>query len=204
MPKRRVFPWDRGGDRAQGLLVAYSMGITEIDPIAHGLLFERFLNPERVSPPDIDIDFCIEGREEVIQYVRNKYGADHVAQIITFGKMQARAVIRDVGRALDMPYSEVDRIAKMIPNTLNITLKDALDQEPRLKELAGSNPEVQKLLTLAQSLEGLTAPCLDPRRRRGDCEYPSGRGGTSLSGSAERNRNPVPDERCGKDRADQI
>ena len=153
--KQKGIPVGPGRGSGAGSLVAYSLGITEIDPLANGLLFERFLNPERVSPPDIDIDFCIEGREEVIQYVRNKYGADHVAQIITFGKMQARAVIRDVGRALDMPYGEVDRIAKMIPNTLNITLADALDQEPRLKELAKSNPQVQKLLTLAQSLEGL-------------------------------------------------
>ncbi|MDP3038354.1 MAG: DNA polymerase III subunit alpha, partial [Deltaproteobacteria bacterium] len=153
--KKQGIPVGPGRGSAAGSLVAYGLGITEIDPIANGLLFERFLNPERVSPPDIDIDFCIEGREEVIQYVRNKYGADHVAQIITFGKMQARAVIRDVGRALDMPYGEVDRIAKMIPNALNITLEEALQQEPRLKELARSNPEVQKLLTLAQSLEGL-------------------------------------------------
>ena len=153
--KKQGIPVGPGRGSAAGSLVAYGMGITEIDPIANGLLFERFLNPERVSPPDIDIDFCIEGREEVIQYVKNKYGADHVAQIITFGKMQARAVIRDVGRALDMPYGEVDRIAKMIPNALNITLEEALQQEPRLKELARSNPEVQKLLTLAQSLEGL-------------------------------------------------
>ncbi len=153
--KQKGIPVGPGRGSGAGSLVAYSLGITEIDPLANGLLFERFLNPERVSPPDIDIDFCIEGREEVIQYVKNKYGADHVAQIITFGKMQARAVIRDVGRALDMPYGEVDRIAKMIPNTLNITLADALDQEPRLKELAGSNAQVQKLLTLAQSLEGL-------------------------------------------------
>ncbi len=153
--KEKGIPVGPGRGSGAGSLVAYSLGITEIDPIAHGLLFERFLNPERVSPPDIDIDFCIEGREEVIQYVKNKYGADHVAQIITFGKMQARAVIRDVGRALDMPYGEVDRIAKMIPNTLNITLADALDQEPRLQELGRNNPQVQKLLTLAQALEGL-------------------------------------------------
>ncbi|MDI6755475.1 MAG: DNA polymerase III subunit alpha [Thermodesulfobacteriota bacterium] len=153
--KQKNIPVGPGRGSGAGSLVAYSLGITEIDPIANGLLFERFLNPERVSPPDIDIDFCIQGREEVIQYVKNKYGADHVAQIITFGKMQARAVIRDVGRAMDMPYGEVDRIAKMIPNTLNITLKDALEQESRLKELVRSNSEVQKLLTLAQALEGL-------------------------------------------------
>ena len=153
--KERKIPVGPGRGSGAGSLVAYCLGITEIDPLANGLLFERFLNPERVSPPDMDIDFCIQGRDEVIQYVRSKYGADHVAQIITFGKMQARAVIRDVGRALDMPYSEVDRIAKMIPNTLNITLKEAFQQEPRLPELAESNPDVQRLLTLAQALEGL-------------------------------------------------
>jgi DNA polymerase-3 subunit alpha len=153
--KERNIPVGPGRGSGAGSLVAYCLGITEIDPLANGLLFERFLNPERVSPPDIDIDFCIQGREEVIQYVKSKYGADHVAQIITFGKMQARAVIRDVGRALDMPYGEVDRIAKMIPNTLNITLEEAFQQEPRLQELAKSNPDVQRLLTLAESLEGL-------------------------------------------------
>ena len=153
--KSKGIPVGPGRGSGAGSLAAYCLGITEIDPMANGLLFERFLNPERVSPPDIDIDFCIQGREEVIQYVRNKYGQDHVAQIITFGKMQARAVIRDVGRALDMPYGEVDRIAKMIPNTLNITLQEALQQEPRLNELAKGNPEVKKLLTLAQALEGL-------------------------------------------------
>ncbi|HSR10680.1 MAG TPA: DNA polymerase III subunit alpha, partial [Thermodesulfobacteriota bacterium] len=153
--KSRSIPVGPGRGSGAGSLVAYCLGITEIDPLTNGLLFERFLNPERVSPPDIDIDFCIQGRDEVIQYVKNKYGQDHVAQIITFGKMQARAVIRDVGRALDMPYGEVDRIAKMIPNTLNITLEEALEQEPRLNEMAKSNPEVQKLLNLARSLEGL-------------------------------------------------
>ena len=153
--KSRGIPVGPGRGSGAGSLAAYCLGITEIDPLVNGLLFERFLNPERVSPPDIDIDFCIQGREEVIQYVRNKYGQDHVAQIITFGKMQARAVIRDVGRAMDMPYGEVDRIAKMIPNTLNITLEEALHQEPRLNELAKGNAEVKKLLTMAQALEGL-------------------------------------------------
>ena len=153
--KSKGIPVGPGRGSGAGSLVAFAMGITEIDPIVNGLLFERFLNPERVSPPDIDIDFCIDGREEVIRYVRQKYGEDHVAQIITFGKMQARAVIRDVGRALDMPYGEVDRIAKMIPNTLNITLDEALKQEPRLQDLAKTNSEVGRLLSLAKSLEGL-------------------------------------------------
>ncbi|MCX5906452.1 MAG: DNA polymerase III subunit alpha, partial [Deltaproteobacteria bacterium] len=153
--KGRGIPVGPGRGSGAGSLAAFALGITEIDPLAYGLLFERFLNPERVSPPDIDIDFCIQGREEVIQYVRNKYGADHVAQIITYGSLQARAVIRDVGRALEMPYAEVDRIAKLIPKTLNITLAEALEQEPRLNELARGNPEVKKLLSFARSLEGL-------------------------------------------------
>jgi DNA polymerase III subunit alpha len=153
--KQKGIPVGPGRGSGAGSLVAFAMGITEIDPIVNGLLFERFLNPERVSPPDIDIDFCMDGREEVIQYVRNKYGEDHVAQIITFGKMQARAVIRDVGRAMDMPYGEVDRIAKLIPNTLNITLDEALKQEPRLQDLTKTNAEVGKLITHARALEGL-------------------------------------------------
>jgi DNA polymerase-3 subunit alpha len=153
--KSKKIPVGPGRGSGAGSLAAYALGITEIDPLAHGLLFERFLNPERVSPPDIDIDFCIKGREEVIRYVREKYGADHVAQIITYGTLQARAVIRDVGRVLDMPYAEVDRIAKMVPKTLNITLEEALEQEPRLQELAQRNPQVKKLLSLAQALEGL-------------------------------------------------
>ncbi|KPK15702.1 MAG: DNA polymerase III subunit alpha, partial [Nitrospira bacterium SG8_3] len=124
--------------------------------LAYGLIFERFLNPARKSMPDIDIDFCIEGREAVLKYVVEKYGgSDHVAQIITFGKMQARAVIRDVGRALDIPLREIDSIAKMIPEVLNISLASALSQEPRLKSMAERNPRVKELLTVAQALEGL-------------------------------------------------
>lgn len=153
--KEKGIPVGPGRGSGAGSLVAYCLGITEIDPLPSGLLFERFLNPERVSPPDIDIDFCIQGRDEVIKYVRNKYGADHVAQIITFGQLKARAVIRDVGRAMDMSYGEVDRIAKLIPNTLNITLKEAIRQEPKLQELGKNSPDVKKLLTLAQALEGL-------------------------------------------------
>jgi DNA polymerase-3 subunit alpha len=144
-----------GRGSAAGSLVAYSLGITDLDPIRYGLLFERFLNPERISMPDVDVDFCMMGRDEVIQYVAEKYGNDNVAQIITFGKMQAKAVIRDVGRALDMPYNEVDRIAKLIPNTLNITLDQALLQEPKFRELMDSDERVKSLITTAKSLEGL-------------------------------------------------
>lgn len=153
--KTHNIPVGPGRGSAAGSLVAYALKITEIDPLAYGLLFERFLNPERVSPPDIDIDFCMDGRDRVIEYVSAKYGTDNVAQIITFGKMQARAVIRDVGRALDMPYKDVDRIAKLIPNVLNITIDQALVQEPKLKELMEKDPQVDTLINLSRALEGL-------------------------------------------------
>ncbi len=202
--KTKGIPVGPGRGSGAGSLVAFSMGITEIDPIVNGLLFERFLNPERVSPPDIDIDFCIDGREEVIRYVRQKYGEDHVAQIITFGKMQARAVIRDVGRAMDMPYSEVDRIAKMIPNTLNITLEEALKQEPRLQEMSKTNSEVGRLLALARVPGGAAAPRLHPCRRGGDLQHPPGGNGSSLPRLPERSGDPVRHEGRGEDRADQV
>ncbi|MEA1935774.1 MAG: DNA polymerase III subunit alpha [Thermodesulfobacteriota bacterium] len=153
--KNKNIPVGPGRGSAAGSLVAYAMGITSIDPIRYGLFFERFLNPSRLSMPDIDIDFCVEGRDEIIRYVAEKYGSDRVAQIITFGKMQAKAVIRDVGRALNMPYGEVDRIAKMVPNVLNISLDDAIKMEPRLREEEKNNEKTRKLLSLSRSLEGL-------------------------------------------------
>jgi DNA polymerase-3 subunit alpha len=153
--KQRGIPVGPGRGSAAGSLAAYSLGITDIDPLAYDLIFERFLNPERISPPDIDVDFCIEGRDEVIRYVTEKYGTENVAQIITFGKMQAKAVVRDVGRVLDLPYKDVDAIAKLIPTTLNITLDQALEQEPRLEELAARTETVANLLSLARSLEGM-------------------------------------------------
>ena len=153
--KSREIPVGPGRGSAAGSLAAYAIGITEIDPIRYGLFFERFLNPDRKSMPDIDTDFCMEGRDEVIRYVSEKYGTDRVAQIITFGKMQAKAVIRDVGRALNMPYGEVDRIAKLVPNVLNITLEDAIKQEPLLREEQKKNDKVRRLLVLSRSLEGL-------------------------------------------------
>ena len=119
-----------GRGSAAGSIVSYSLGITQLDPIRYQLLFERFLNPERVSMPDIDIDFCFERRQEVIDYVVRKYGKDRVVQIVTFGTMAARGVIRDVGRVLDFPYAQVDTIAKMIPNELNITIDKALKMNP--------------------------------------------------------------------------
>jgi DNA polymerase-3 subunit alpha len=153
--KSKGIPVGPGRGSAAGSLVAYCLGITEIDPIKYNLLFERFLNPERISMPDIDVDFCKDRRGEVISYVAKKYGEDHVAQIITFGTMAAKAAIRDVGRGLDMPYAEVDRIAKIIPNTLNISLDDALKGEAQLRELYESDPKVKDLIDIARRLEGL-------------------------------------------------
>jgi len=153
--RRTGIPVGPGRGSAAGSLVSYCLDITEIDPIKYGLLFERFLNPERISMPDIDVDFCKNRRAEVISYVSEKYGKDHVAQIITFGTMAAKAAIRDVGRALDLPYAEVDKIAKLVPNTLNITIDAAIKTEPQLKDLYESNPRVQELLDIAQRLEGL-------------------------------------------------
>ncbi|CAG0930775.1 partial DNA polymerase III subunit alpha, partial [Planctomycetaceae bacterium] len=148
-------PVGPGRGSAAGSLVAYSLGITNLDPIRYNLLFERFLNPDRISLPDIDIDFCFERRDEVIRYVTEKYGADKVTHIITFGQMKAKACIRDVGRALDMPYGDVDRIAKLVPNTLNITIEDALKQEARLREMYEKDPKVAELIDTAIALEGL-------------------------------------------------
>ena len=153
--KKKNIPVGPGRGSAAGSLVAYAVGITNIDPIRYNLFFERFLNPDRISMPDIDTDFCPEGRDEIIRYVTEKYGSDKVSQIITFGKMQARAVIRDVGRAMNISYSEVDRIAKMIPNVLNIKLDEAIKREPRLREEEKNNPRIKKLLDLSRSLEGL-------------------------------------------------
>jgi DNA polymerase-3 subunit alpha len=155
--KERRIPVGPGRGSATGSLVAYALNITDLDPIEFDLIFERFLNPGRKSSmPDVDVDFCMDGRDEVIRYVMEKYGKENVAQIITFGKMQARAVIRDVGRVLDLPYAEVDRIAKLIPNTLNITLDQALEQEPQLKEMIQKDSKVASLFKIAKSLEGLT------------------------------------------------
>ena len=148
-------PVGPGRGSAAGSLVAFCLGITEIDPIKYNLLFERFLNPERVSMPDIDVDFCKDRRSEVIAYVGEKYGADHVAQIITFGTMAAKAAIRDVGRVMDVPYAEVDKIAKLVPAN-NVSIDDAVKLEPQLKELYESNETVRELLDIAKRLEGLS------------------------------------------------
>jgi DNA polymerase-3 subunit alpha len=144
-----------GRGSAAGSIVAYLLGITDIDPLAYKLLFERFLNPERVTMPDIDIDFCYIRREEVIEYVKNRYGEDHVAQIITFGTMAAKGAIRDVGRVLNMPYGEVDIVAKLIPTELGITIDKALKQSTELKDMYQDNPAVKRLIDFARDVEGL-------------------------------------------------
>ncbi len=144
-----------GRGSAAGSLVSYSLGITDLDPLKYGLIFERFLNPERITMPDIDIDFCYERRSEVIDYVVGKYGADRVAQIITFGTMAARGAIRDVGRVLNMPLAEVDRIAKLVPEELGITLGRALETSPELRQLCDESSEVRHLLDLARAIEGM-------------------------------------------------
>src|SRR4029079_16096830 len=142
-PKSIGIPGGPGRGSATGSLVGYAMAITDIDPLQYGLLFERFLNPERISMPDIDIDFCMNRRGEVIRYVTEKYGREQVAQIITFNTMQARAAIKDVGRAMDMPYGEVEKIAKMIPPTLGITLDKALEESTALAEAYEREPLVK-------------------------------------------------------------
>ena len=144
-----------GRGSAAGSLVAYTLGITQLDPIRYDLLFERFLNTERVSMPDIDVDFCFERRQEVIDYVRRKYGDDCVVQIVTFGTLAARGVIRDVGRVLDMPYAQVDTIAKMIPQELNITIDKALGMNPELRKAYEEQDDIHRLIDLAKRLEGL-------------------------------------------------
>ncbi len=153
--KEQGIPVGPGRGSAAGSLVSYCLGITDLDPVKYNLLFERFLNPERISMPDIDVDFCKDRRSEVIAYVADKYGKDRVAQIITFGTMAAKAAIRDVGRALDMPYAEVDRIAKLIPGTLHITLAEAVQSDAQLKALYESSPRIRDLVDTAMRLEGL-------------------------------------------------
>ena len=155
--KDNDIPVGPGRGSGAGSLVAWALTITDLDPLRFGLLFERFLNPERVSMPDFDIDFCQDRRDEVIRYVQRKYGADHVAQIITFGKLQARAVLRDVGRVMQLPYGQVDRITKLVPNNPAnpVTLQEAIDQEPALREAIRAEEEVERMVKIALQLEGL-------------------------------------------------
>ena len=153
--KTNGIPVGPGRGSGAGSILAYAIEITDIDPIKYGLLFERFLNPERISMPDFDVDFCYEKRDQVIDYVCRKYGHDHVSQIITFGTMSARMVIRDVGRVLDVPYAETDKIAKMVPNELHITIKKAMEQNRELRDLYEQNSDMKKMLDIAMALEGM-------------------------------------------------
>ena len=153
--KRQGIPVGPGRGSAAGSIVSYCLGITDLDPIHYSLYFERFLNPERVSMPDIDVDFCYVRRPEVIEYVTNKYGKDRVAQIVTFGTMAARGAIRDVGRALNIPYNEVDVVAKQVPNELHITIEKALSVNPELKKMYDEKPQVRELIDTARALEGM-------------------------------------------------
>jgi len=157
--KAKNIPVGPGRGSAAGSLVGYAMAITDIDPLQYGLLFERFLNPERVSMPDIDVDFCMNRRGEVIHYVTEKYGREQVAQIITFNTLGARAAIKDVGRVLEVPFADVERLTKMVPATLNIKLKDAIEQEPGFNEAAKKDPKIDEVLKVALRLEGLARNC---------------------------------------------
>src|SRR5438105_2304591 len=154
--KQRDIPVGPGRGSAAGSLVAYVLGITDIDPLQYGLIFERFLNPDRISPPDIDVDFCEARRGEVLEYVRQKYGERRVAQIITFGKLKAKSVVRDVGRVMGLPYAAADRIARMIPNELNITLDSAAEKNSELKRAVATEPQTKQLFEYAKTLEGLS------------------------------------------------
>ena len=155
--KAQNIPVGPGRGSGAGSLVAYALTITDLDPLRYGLLFERFLNPERVSMPDFDIDFCMDRREEVIRYVQQKYGRDRVGQIITFGALLSKAAVRDIGRVLQMPYGQVDRLSKMIPveGVKPVTIEKALADEPRLREEARTEEVVDRLLSYAQQVEGL-------------------------------------------------
>src|SRR3989440_481812 len=154
--KGRGIPVGPGRGSAAGSLIAYVLGVTDIDPLQYGLLFERFLNPDRVSPPDIDVDFCEARRGEVLEYVRQKYGERRVAQIITFGKLKAKSVVRDVGRVMGLSVRDGDRIAKMIPNELNITLNSSVERNPELKRAVTTEPQTKQLMEYATALEGLS------------------------------------------------
>lgn len=150
-----IFQLGLGRGSGAGSIIAYAMGITDIDPLKYGLLFERFLNPERVSMPDFDVDFSDQKRGKVIEYVTEKYGADHVSQIITFGTLAAKNVIRSVGRVLNMPLSEVDKIAKLIPREPHITIDQALSSVKELKNLYDENNDVKTLIDISKTLEGM-------------------------------------------------
>ncbi len=153
--KMNAIPVGPGRGSGAGSLVAFCLGITDLDPVPYKLLFERFLNPERISMPDFDIDFCQDRRSEVIEYVTQKYGAESVSQIITYGKLQCRAALKDVGRVLGLTFQDVDQVSKLVPEKLNITIDDALKEEPKITEMMETNPQVQTLIELAKKVEGL-------------------------------------------------
>jgi hypothetical protein len=177
-------PGRAGPGLGRGQLVAYALTITDLDPLRYNLLFERFLNPERVSMPDFDIDFCMDRREEVITYVQERYGRDRVGQIITFGALLSKAAVRDVGRVLQMSYGQVDRLSKMIPveGVKPVSITKALADEPRLRE-AAKEEVVGRLLTTPPD-RGAAAQRLDPCRGRGDRRPAAGRAGAALPGPA--------------------
>src|SRR5258707_10131640 len=154
--REQRIPVGPGRGSAAGSLVAYCLRITDVDPLDFDLIFERFLNPERLSTPSTGIDFCERRRGEVIEYVTRKYGRENVAQIITFGTMKARAVVRDVGRVLEMPFADVDKVAKQIPAALDMTLDKALEESEPLRQMEQSDPKVKELLNVARRLEGMT------------------------------------------------
>ena len=186
--KDQTIPVGPGRGSGAGSIVAWALKITDIDPMPYRLLFERFLNPDRVSMPDFDVDFCQSRRDEVISYVQQKYGRDRVAQIITFGKLQARAVVRDVGRVLQMPYGQVDKISKMIPQnpTNPVTLQEAINTDPEFKRLSDSDESVERLLTMALKLEGALSPRIDARGGNRDRQPAFARNRTALSRCAVR------------------
>ena len=196
--KSRGIPVGPGRGSAAGSMVAYCMNITDVDPMKYSLYFERFLNPERVTMPDIDIDFCIRRRQEVIEYVQNKYGEDHVAQIVTFGTMAARGAIRDVGRALNIPYADVDTVAKQVPSgpgALHITLDEALKLSKPLRDSYEGDPRIRSSLTPPRPSRD-APPRLHPRRRGGD--HPPAGGGLCAPGEKRRiGGHPVRDDHPG-------
>ena len=179
---------------AAGSIVTYLLEISNVDPIRYGLLFERFLNPERVNPPDIDIDFADDRRADVIEYVREKYGRDSVAQIITFGTMGAKSVVRDVGRVMGLSYGECDRLAKMIPFDLKMTLEKALKQSPELKEAYETEEVTRELIDTAFILEDLTRNASRPRRRRRHRRPAAGESAAAQAGRRRHDRHAIRDE----------
>ena len=198
--KSQGIPVGPGRGSGAGSLVSYALTITDLDPMRFGLLFERFLNPERVSMPDFDIDFCQDRRDEVIRYVQERYGRDQVAQIITFGTLQARGVLRDVGRVLQMPYGQVDKLCKFVPqNPANpVTLSRAIEDEPQLQAARDSEPVVRRAFDIAREARRPDPPRLDPRRRHRDRRPAADRARAALSRSEIRHAgDPVQHEMGG-------